>query len=183
MSDFDDIDLSHAGPRIAARAQHAVRREAAALLRLALPMAATQLAQMAILATDTLMLGRLSKEALAAAALGNTVFFFAWLMGCGPANAVSCHRPCAGRRRQGRRRSARRGAHGLLDGGDDGAAAAGGAAGDTADPAVLRPATGAGRQCRALYEPAVLGACRLRSSSRCCAASPPRWAIPWRRWR
>ena len=88
MSDFDDIDLSHAGPRITGLAHHAVRREAAALLRLALPMAATQLAQMAILATDTLMLGRLSKEALAAAALGNTVFFFAWLLGCGPANAV-----------------------------------------------------------------------------------------------
>lgn len=89
MSDFDDIDLSHAGPRVSGGAHHAVRREAAALLRLALPLAATQLAQMAILATDTLMLGHLSKEALAAAALGNTVFFFAWLLGCGPANAVS----------------------------------------------------------------------------------------------
>jgi multidrug resistance protein, MATE family len=89
MNVFDDIDLSHAGPPVAGRAHHAVRREAAALLRLALPLAATQLAQMAILATDTLMLGRFSKEALAAAALGNTVFFFAWLLGCGPANAVS----------------------------------------------------------------------------------------------
>ncbi|MBV9550799.1 MAG: MATE family efflux transporter [Alphaproteobacteria bacterium] len=89
MSGFDQIDLSHAGPAVAGGAQHAVRREAAALLRLALPLAVTQLAQMAILATDTLMLGRFSKEALAAAALGNTVFFFAWLLGCGPANAVS----------------------------------------------------------------------------------------------
>jgi MATE family multidrug resistance protein len=89
MRELDDIDLSHAGPRIAGRAHHAVRREAAALLKLALPLAATQLAQMAILATDTLMLGHLSKDALAAAALGNTVFFFAWLLGCGPANAVS----------------------------------------------------------------------------------------------
>ncbi len=59
------------------------------LLRLAVPLAATQLAQMAILATDTLMLGHLSKEALASAALGNAVYFFAWLLGCGPANAVS----------------------------------------------------------------------------------------------
>ncbi len=89
MSNFEEIDLSHAGPAVAGGARHAVRREALALLRLALPLAATQLAQMAILATDTLMLGRFSKEALAAAALGNTVFFFAWLMGCGPANAVS----------------------------------------------------------------------------------------------
>jgi MATE family multidrug resistance protein len=89
MSELDDIDLSHAGPRISGGAHHGSRREAAALLRLALPLAATQLAQMAILATDTLMLGRLATEALAAAALGNTVFFFAWLLGCGPANAVS----------------------------------------------------------------------------------------------
>ncbi len=89
MTAFDEIDLSHAGPQVPGGAHHAIRREAAALLRLALPLAATQLAQMAILATDTLMLGRFSKEALAAAALGNTVFFFAWLMGCGPANAVS----------------------------------------------------------------------------------------------
>ena len=89
MRDFDDIDLSHAGPRVTGRAHHAVRREAAALLRLALPLAATQLAQMAILATDTLMLGHLSTDALAAAALGNTVFVVAWLLGCGPANAVS----------------------------------------------------------------------------------------------
>jgi MATE family multidrug resistance protein len=89
MSEFDDIDLSHAGPRVSGGARHALRREAGALLRLALPLAATQLAQMAILATDTLMLGRLATEALAAAALGNTVFFFAWLLGCGPANAVS----------------------------------------------------------------------------------------------
>jgi MATE family multidrug resistance protein len=89
MSSFDEIDLSHAGPPVAGGAAHAIRRETLALLRLALPLAATQLAQMAILATDTLMLGRFSKEALAAAALGNTVFFFAWLLGCGPANAVA----------------------------------------------------------------------------------------------
>jgi MATE family multidrug resistance protein len=89
MNALDEIDLSHAGPPVAGDARNAVRREAGALLRLALPLAATQLAQMAILATDTVMLGRFSKEALAAAALGNTVFFFAWLLGCGPANAVS----------------------------------------------------------------------------------------------
>src|ERR1700750_523964 len=51
--------------------------EARGLLKLALPLAATQLAQMIILATDTAMLGHFSKDALAAAALGNTVFFMA----------------------------------------------------------------------------------------------------------
>ena len=63
--------------------------EARELLRLAVPMAATQLAQMIILATDTVMLGHFSKEALAAGAIGNTVFFFIWLLGTGPVSAVS----------------------------------------------------------------------------------------------
>jgi MATE family multidrug resistance protein len=63
--------------------------EAHELLRLAVPLAATQIAQMVILATDTAMLGHLSKDALAAAALGNTIFFMAWLMGCGLPMAVS----------------------------------------------------------------------------------------------
>ena len=35
------------------------------------------------------MLGRLGKTALASAALGNTVFFFSWLIGCGPVAAVA----------------------------------------------------------------------------------------------
>ncbi len=63
--------------------------EARGLMKLALPLVATQLAQMAILTTDVLMLGRLSKEALAGAALGNTVFYFAWLFGLGPTAAIS----------------------------------------------------------------------------------------------
>jgi multidrug resistance protein, MATE family len=63
--------------------------EARELLRLAVPMAATQLAQMTILATDTVMLGHYSKEALAAGALGNAVYFLVWLLGSGMPMAVS----------------------------------------------------------------------------------------------
>ena len=63
--------------------------EARALLVLAAPMAGSQLAQMAIMTTDVVLLGRLSREALAAAAIGNTVFYFAWLLGSGPGMAVS----------------------------------------------------------------------------------------------
>lgn len=63
--------------------------EARELLKLALPLVATQLAQMAILTTDIIMLGRLSKEALAGATLGNTVFYFAWLLGLGPTAAIA----------------------------------------------------------------------------------------------
>ncbi|HEY5347843.1 MAG TPA: MATE family efflux transporter, partial [Rhizomicrobium sp.] len=44
---------------------------------------------MLIMCTDVFMLGHLSKTALAAAALGNTVFFITWLVGTGPAIAVS----------------------------------------------------------------------------------------------
>ena len=63
--------------------------EMRALLKLAGPLIVTQMAQMAIMTTDVIMLGRLGKTEIAAAALGNTVFFFAWLIGCGPASAVS----------------------------------------------------------------------------------------------
>ena len=58
-------------------------------MALAGPLAATQLAQMAVMTTDVILLGRYSKSALAAAAIGNTVYFFGWLIGGGPASAVS----------------------------------------------------------------------------------------------
>ena len=65
------------------------RTELAALLVLALPMAFTQLAQMAVMTTDVIMLGRLSQTALAAGAIGSTVYYFAWLIGAGPPSAVA----------------------------------------------------------------------------------------------
>ncbi len=63
--------------------------EARALLVLAVPLVMTQLAQMAIGTTDLILLGRYSRSALAAVAIGNTVYWFAWLLGGGPASAVS----------------------------------------------------------------------------------------------
>jgi MATE family multidrug resistance protein len=83
------LDLTSPGPLIPAQRHHAWLLEARELLRLAVPLAATQLAQMIILATDTVMLGHFSKEALAAAALGNTVYFLVWLLGSGMPMAVS----------------------------------------------------------------------------------------------
>jgi multidrug resistance protein, MATE family len=82
-------DFTSPGPRISARRYDAWWLEARELLRLAVPMAAAQLAQMVILATDTMMLGHFSKEALAAAALGNTIYFLVWLLGSGLPMAVS----------------------------------------------------------------------------------------------
>lgn len=63
--------------------------EARQLLWLSGPLIVTQLAQMAILATDVVLLGRLSSHALAAAAIGNTVYYFCWLIGGGPTAAVA----------------------------------------------------------------------------------------------
>src|ERR1051325_1272037 len=82
-------DVTSPGPLIPARPHHAWLLEGRELLRLAVPMAATQLAQMAILATDTVMLGHYSKEALAGGALGNVIYFMIWLLGSGMPMAVS----------------------------------------------------------------------------------------------
>lgn len=63
--------------------------EARALALLAAPLILTQLAQMAVFTTDVILLGRYSRMALAAAAIGNTIYYFAWLTGGGPAAAVA----------------------------------------------------------------------------------------------
>ena len=87
--DIIESNFPEPGPAVAGSQPHAWRAETRELLRLGIPLAVTQVAQMAVLATDTLMLGHYSQSALAAAALGNTLYFFAWLVGCGPAAAVS----------------------------------------------------------------------------------------------
>ena len=63
--------------------------ELRALLWLGLPMAAAQFIQFSIYFIDTIMLGRLGPEALAAAGLGSVVYFLLWMIGCGPVMAVS----------------------------------------------------------------------------------------------
>jgi len=63
--------------------------EARLLTALAAPLVFTQLGQMAVLTSDVIMLGRVGKTALAAAAVGNAVYYFAWLIGGGPVSAVS----------------------------------------------------------------------------------------------
>jgi MATE family multidrug resistance protein len=63
--------------------------EARALAALGLPLIATQLAQMAMPTTDILMIGALGQEALAASALGLTIYIFAFLIGLGPASAAA----------------------------------------------------------------------------------------------
>jgi MATE family multidrug resistance protein len=58
-------------------------------LRLAAPMAATQLGQIAIMTTDLAFIGRLGGEAVAAAALAGTVYFVSFTFGLGLMSAVA----------------------------------------------------------------------------------------------
>jgi multidrug resistance protein, MATE family len=72
------------GPRLAPW-----RAEAAASLRLGLPLAGAQLAQIAIMATDTVMLGWLGRDALAAGALAVNFYFVTFIIGIGIGVAVA----------------------------------------------------------------------------------------------
>ena len=89
MTEIAEVDVLGTGECIEATGTAALIVELRALMKLAGPLVVTQLAQMAIMTTDVVMLGRLGKEALAGAALGNTVFFFTWLIGLGPTVAIS----------------------------------------------------------------------------------------------
>ncbi|MEI9887949.1 MAG: MATE family efflux transporter [Rhizomicrobium sp.] len=89
MTDIAEFDVANAGARVAGRGLDAWIAEGRELLKLSLPLIATQILQMAVGTTDTLMLARFSNEALAGAVLGNTMFYFCWLLGSGPTSAVS----------------------------------------------------------------------------------------------
>lgn len=59
------------------------------LFKLGLPLVVTQLAQMAIVTTDMIMIGRLGAADLAAATMGVTIYYIGWLIGFGPSAAVA----------------------------------------------------------------------------------------------
>jgi multidrug resistance protein, MATE family len=63
--------------------------EARALMKLALPLIAMQLAQIGSLTADIIMVGELGSDAIAATSIGAVLFYFAWLIGYGPVMAVS----------------------------------------------------------------------------------------------
>lgn len=65
------------------------RGEFFALMGLGLPMALTQLIQFSIYTVDTIMLGRVGPEDLAAGAIGSVVYFFLWMLAAGPVMAVT----------------------------------------------------------------------------------------------
>lgn len=62
--------------------------ETRALLALGGPMALTQIVSYSIYTVDTIMIGRVGVDALAAAAMGSVIYFLLWMVGAGPASAV-----------------------------------------------------------------------------------------------
>jgi MATE family multidrug resistance protein len=76
-------------PRLASTSRHHLAVELAETARLALPMALTQLSQIAMMTTDLAFIGRLSGEAVAAAALAGTVYFVSFTFGMGLTSAVA----------------------------------------------------------------------------------------------
>jgi len=83
----DGTTIAAAGPASASRGIW--RAELGATIKLALPMALTQLGQTAMLTTDVLMLGRLGADVLAAAALGMNLFFVFFIFGLGIVTATA----------------------------------------------------------------------------------------------
>jgi MATE family multidrug resistance protein len=65
------------------------RTEINATVKLALPIALTQLGQVAMMTSDLILVGHLGDNAIAAAALAQTVFFAAFMIGMGLMAAVS----------------------------------------------------------------------------------------------
>jgi MATE family multidrug resistance protein len=65
------------------------RDELIETIRLALPIALTQLGQVAMMTSDLALLGRLGNEVVAASALAHTVLFAAFVIGMGLVSAVS----------------------------------------------------------------------------------------------
>src|SRR5437763_4127276 len=68
---------------------HHLTVELGEALKLALPIALTQLGQIAMMTSDLALIGRLGDEAVAAAALAHTVLFMLFVVGMGLLGAVT----------------------------------------------------------------------------------------------
>src|SRR5215475_15235894 len=85
MTSSADIDRGS----LAASPTTQLARELWETIRLAAPMALTQLGQLAMMTTDLAWIGRLGEEAVAAAALASTVYFVSFTFGLGVVSAVA----------------------------------------------------------------------------------------------
>src|SRR6202166_2071748 len=90
MTSLDEIErVSVVAPDTAATSGHEFAVELTETLRLAVPIALTQLGQIAMMTTDMVLIGRLGDESVAAAALAHTVFFISFTFGMGLVSAVA----------------------------------------------------------------------------------------------
>jgi len=89
MTSFDRVDSRPAGADRPDAARSLLQTEFAETLKLAIPLALTQLAQIAMMTTDLALIGRLGTDAVAAAALGQTVAFMSFVLGMGLVSAVA----------------------------------------------------------------------------------------------
>ena len=90
MTSLDKIERAPAAPPApAAVPGRHLAIELSETLKLAAPIALTQLGQIAMMTTDLAMIGRLGPEALAAASLAHTVLFVSFTVGMGLVSAVA----------------------------------------------------------------------------------------------
>lgn len=87
MTILDKAEPARAGMAVSVRNPTAT--EFVETIKLALPIALTQLGQIAMMTTDLALIGRLGDNAVAAAALAHTVFFVAFVIGMGLVSAVA----------------------------------------------------------------------------------------------
>src|SRR3982074_1936818 len=86
MTSLDEITQM---PVVAATPGNQLAVELTETLRLAAPIALTQLGQIAMMTTDLALIGPLGDQAVAAAALASTVFFVSFTFGMGLMSAMA----------------------------------------------------------------------------------------------
>jgi MATE family multidrug resistance protein len=84
---FSNTNLAVGAP--APRTQGLWRAEFIGTIKLALPIALTQLGQVAMMTSDLVLIGHLGDKAIAAAALGQTILFAGFMLGMGLVSAVA----------------------------------------------------------------------------------------------
>src|ERR1700721_899711 len=90
MTSLDKIERGRGvAADIADTSDHELAVELTETLKLAVPIALTQLGQIAMMTTDLALIGRLGDAAVAAAALAHTIFFFSFTFGMGLVSAVA----------------------------------------------------------------------------------------------
>src|SRR6186997_2752543 len=89
MTSLEKIERATVAPSSAVVPGRHLAFELAETLKLAVPIALTQLGQIAMMTTDIAMIGRLGAEAVAAASLAHTVLFVSFTFGMGLVSAVA----------------------------------------------------------------------------------------------